>query len=133
STPDGGYLVTGTGSTVKGVGKGGTDFWVVKTDNNGNKQWDKRYGGTLNDALASVVSTSDGGYLLAGTSNSRISNDKSQNSFTRDYWILKVNNNGAKQWDKTYGNIVTDDELTSVTSTADGGYLLGGKASSVFV
>ncbi|QMU30032.1 T9SS type A sorting domain-containing protein [Adhaeribacter radiodurans] len=133
STSDGGYLVTGTGSTIKGVGKGGNDYWVVKTDNNGNKQWDKRYGGTRNDALASVVSTSDGGYLLAGTSNSLINNDKSQDSFTRDYWVLKVNEVGDKQWDKTYGNIITDDELTSVISTADGGYLLGGKANSVFV
>lgn len=132
---DGGYLLGGySSSNVSGDkhenSKGDVDYWIVKLDPYGNLEWDKTYGGTGADYLYGVAPTADGGYLLAGTSASDASGDKSEN--TRggvDFWIIKVDNNGNKIWDKTLGG----DEfefLSSVIPGADGGYLLGGLSAS---
>src|SRR5678815_4232341 len=68
------------------------------------KQWDKRFGGSHSDALYTVLETSDGGYLLAGDSNSPGDGDKTDDSWgSTDFWIIKVDSNGEKQWDKDYG------------------------------
>lgn len=90
------------------------------------KQWDKRLGGTSNDELHSLQQTTDGGYILGGHSQSGMSGDKTQpswgNSF--DYWIVKIDSLGLKQWDKRFGG-TDDDLLTSLQQTSDGGYILG--------
>ena len=71
-----------------------------KVDALGNKVWDKRYGGSGDDECHSVVATTDGGYLLAGESNSTNDGDKSQPSQGKeDYWIVKIDANGSKLWD----------------------------------
>jgi predicted secreted protein/acetyl esterase/lipase len=63
----GGYVIIGsTGS----FGAGGTDVWLLKTDSSGNMLWSQTYGGTGNDQGYSVIQTSDGGYALAGYTNS---------------------------------------------------------------
>jgi hypothetical protein len=66
-TSDGGYIVAGFTSSF---GAGGSDFFLIKTDANGNLQWAKTYGGTSNDYAYSFQQTSDGGYILAGWANS---------------------------------------------------------------
>ena len=106
STSDGGYLLVGYSYSGAGGDKsqnsqGGNDYWAVKIDGNGNKVWDKTFGGTSNDYAQSVVSTSDdGGYLLVGYScletNHRIRRGD-------DYWAVKIDGNGNKVWDKTFG------------------------------
>src|SRR5690606_29481094 len=108
-TSDGGYLLAGySDSSNSGDksenSKGGNDYWIIKTDASGNKQWDKTIGGSSYDILCSAIQTSDGGYLLAGYSASSISGDKSENSKGGfDYWIVKMDASGNKQWDKTFG------------------------------
>lgn len=130
---DGSYLIGG--NTIGSVGgdksennKGGSDFWIIKIDKNGNKLWDKTLGGSDDDRLTSI--NSNGGYLLGGYSNSSASADKSENSKGDfDYWIIKIDVNGNKIWDKTLGSS-EDDRLTSIVSLSNGGYLLGGYSNS---
>ena len=132
---DGGYIIGGTTASDSGCDIsqptwGGYDYWIVKLDSLGNKQWDKRYGGSGADFLSKVKQTKDGGYIVAGSSNSGISGDKTQPNWdttlsTDDYWIVKIDNAGNKQWDKRFGS--TDgDGCNDIIQTPDGGYLIGG-------
>jgi hypothetical protein len=106
--------------------RGGPDYWIVKTDSAGNKLWDRRFGGNYEDICYALQKAADGGYILGGTSTSGISWDKTQDSWgSLDYWIVKVNAGGFKQWDKRFGGSGSD-RMDSVQQTGDGDYLLGG-------
>jgi hypothetical protein len=138
-TTDGGFIAGGWSMSNANGDKsepcrGNEDYWVVKADAFGNKQWDKSYGGINLDELHSVKQTADGGYILGGFSNSGISGDRTEPNwdtiggtfgFTRDYWVVKTDSLGNKQWDKRYGGTL-DDYLYSLQQTTDGGYILGG-------
>lgn len=134
-TIDGGFISGGWSLSAqsgnKSAGsKGGTDYWVVKTDINGNKLWDYTFGGVGTEKLYSVQQTSDGGYILGGSSNSGIGPDKSQvGRGMEDFWIVKLDANGTKIWDKTFGGNLID-ILYSIRQTPDGGYILGGSSGS---
>ncbi|PSR53946.1 hypothetical protein AHMF7605_10665 [Adhaeribacter arboris] len=135
--PGGGYLVAGTSYSPASGDKsdenqGYSDYWIVKIDLYGNKIWDKTFGGSSADDLEAVLATSDGGFLIGGTSFSGISGDKSEinrGENSSDYWIIKINRNGEKVWDKTFGGVGTD-YLASLVATPDGQYLLGGSSNS---
>jgi hypothetical protein len=102
----------------------------VKLDAMGNKLWDKTIGGSEDDVLYSLQQTADGGYILGGYSYSYSNGDKTEPSRGRnDYWIVKLDSAGNKQWDKTIGGD-QDDMFHSLQQTRDGGYILGGKSSS---
>jgi hypothetical protein len=93
-------------------------------------EWQNTIGGIWNDQLFSIQQTSDGGYILGGTSSSSISGDKLENSYgSYDYWIVKTDSLGAIQWQNTIGGS-SGDNLKSVQQTTDGGYILGGESSS---
>ncbi|QHT68237.1 hypothetical protein GXP67_17105 [Rhodocytophaga rosea] len=134
-TADGGFLVGGHSySSISGdktaANKGAIDYWVVKISSDGTKQWDKSFGGDGFDDLTSLIQTSDGGFLLAGHSDSGVGGDKSQASKgDSDYWIVKTTSDGTKQWDKSFGGDGFDD-LTSLIQTSDGGFLVGGHSYS---
>ena len=102
-TKDGGYIFGGySESDISGdvtqANRGSSDYWVVKTDANGIKQWDARFGGTSVDRLTALQQTTDGGYILGGISFSGIGGDKTQpNKGVNDYWIVKINAKGKKQ------------------------------------
>lgn len=139
-TSDGGYLLGGySGSGITGdksqSSKGSVDFWLVKVDALGNKIWDRCYGGNKWDTIKSFYLTSDLGVIMAGQSDSDVSGDKSepnanQGSLTFiDYWIVKIDSNGVKQWDKTYGGLESD-YCRVVKQTLDGGYIVGGDSWS---
>ncbi len=134
-TIDGGYILGGySNSNISGDKTenplGGFDYWIVKTDSIGAILWQNTIGGNADDWLQSVIQTSDGGYLLGGTSNSDISGDKTENCVgIRDFWIVKTNNLGVIQWQNTIGGSSLDD-LTSIAQTSDGGFILGGWSES---
>ena len=134
-TSDGGYILgggsySGVSGNKSSPGFGSNDYWIVKIDANGSKQWDKSYGGNGGDAFCALVQTSDGGYLLGATSDSGVSGNKTSAGFgSNDFWLVKIDANGNKQWDKSFGGS-NDDYLTSLQKTADGGYILGGNTSS---
>ena len=131
STNDGGYLLVGqtqagANSAVSDSIRGSADAWLAKFNAQGVKQWDRRYGGTSLDDALSVVQTADGGYLVGGASTSGRANDKSEpNRGYYDYWVLKIDAQGRKLWDRTYGS-QDQDFLQKVWQTADGGYFLAG-------
>lgn len=133
--PDGGYLLggwseSGIGGDKTESSKGGHDFWVVKINSDGSKAWDRTIGGSAWDEMNSLTSTSDGGYLLGGWSASDIGEDKTEiNRGYRDFWIVKIDAEGTKVWDKTFGGGGID-ELHGLTNTFDGGYVLGGWSAS---
>lgn len=130
-TADGGYLIGSAtdaqlGGDVSEASFGNFDFWVIKLDSLGHKQWDKRFGGTDNDFLIDMIKTPDGGYVLGGNSYSGINGNKSEASRGQlDYWIVKIDSIGNKQWDKTLGGI-GNDYFSSLLGTNDGGYIIGG-------
>ncbi|MBK9731070.1 MAG: putative metal-binding motif-containing protein [Chitinophagaceae bacterium] len=134
-TQDGGFILGGyTLSDVNGdvtvAGKGGYDFWLVKTDGNGLKLWDKRYGGLLDDKGKSIYETSDGGFVLGGWSESGISGDKTQDTKgATDYWVLRTDAFGNMLWDLDLGGN-GDERLHDVPQTFDGGFIIGGHSNS---
>ncbi len=133
---DGGFLLAGYSNSPAGGDKtdpsqGGNDYWIVRTDSAGNKIWDRRYGGTASDALDAAIQTADGGFLLAGSSASDAGGDKSQGNWgVVDYWIVKTDSTGAKQWDRRFGGTLADQFVNDVVQTADGGFLFGGTSHS---
>jgi len=137
-TADGGYIIGGpSGSDISGDktenGYGGEDYWIVKTDANGNIQWQKTIGGNDWDILKVIQQTSDGGYIQGGFSNSDSSGLKTENNIggggNVDYWIIKTDQTGNIQWQNTLGGY-SDDKLQSIEQTTDGGYILGGRSNS---
>jgi len=141
-TKDGGYILAGaSASYMSGNKSQGTqglyDYWIVKVDSLGNKQWDKDFGGIEDDYLYACQQTSGGGYILGGYSFSGIGGDKTQASndtstmqnYRGDYWIVKTDSLGIKQWDKSYGGY-NSDMLYSLQQTTDNGYILGGASIS---
>ncbi|HEX5152760.1 MAG TPA: T9SS type A sorting domain-containing protein [Parafilimonas sp.] len=134
-TSDGGYILGGYSlSNISGdkteATRGNYDYWIVKIDANGLKQWDRCFGGSKDDQLYSLQQTTDGGYILGGYSGSNISGDKTENSRgAYDYWVIKINSNGLKQWDKRFGGMMYD-FCYSIHQTADSGYILGGVSQS---
>jgi hypothetical protein len=138
-TSDKGYLLGGlSASGVSGDKSqatwGGIDFWIVKIDSSGNKVWDKDFGGTLDDVLYKLVQTNDGGYLLGGMTNSGANGDITETNFdttmvTPDYWIIKIDSMGNKLWDKRYGGS-GEDVLYDLCQTEDMGFILGGLSKS---
>ncbi|MAB39096.1 MAG: hypothetical protein CL528_03480 [Aequorivita sp.] len=134
-TNDGGFVVGGfSESNISGEktenSRGGYDYWVVKFDNSGNIQWQKTLGGDQDDYLRKIIQISDDGYIVLGYSSSGISGDKTENSQGgTDYWILKLDVSGNIMWQKTIGSD-DNDTVADVEQAADGGFLIGGTASS---
>jgi len=126
----GGYSESGIGGDKTQASWGGSDYWIVKTDALGNKQWDMDFGGTGSDYLYSIQQTADKGFILGGSSISGISGDKSQPSWGNfDYWIVKTDSQGIKQWDMGFGGSA-DEWLYSIQQTIDSGFILGGYSNS---
>jgi len=135
-TSDGGYILGGSSWSLSGGDKtessyGSEDFWMVKIDSLGNKEWDKDFGGFDSDILYSLVQTSDGGFLAGGRSGSDIGGNKTQPLWGGyDYWLVKLDASGNKQWDRSYGGTGNEDEFGNITLTPDSGYLIAGTSYS---
>lgn len=110
--------------------RGQHDYWIVKTDSHGRKEWDKTIGGNYGDNLQSLQQTADGGYILGGFSNSNVSGEKTENGRGwNDYWVVKISAEGKVQWDKTIGGD-DNDYLQAIEQMKDGGYIVGGYSIS---
>lgn len=118
-TLDGGYVLVGA---TFSFGAGHRDGHLIKTDSDGNVQWDKTFGGGNHDATGWVEQTTDGGYIVAGYTNSYGVGDL-------DAYLIKTDPNGDQEWQQTFGG-PNRDQAYSVRPTADGGYVLGGISHS---
>ncbi len=130
-TADGGFIIAADTSSTEGdvMGNhGGSDIWVIKLDASGNVQWRRCYGGANDDTAGSVQTTSDGGYILIGTTNSS-DGDVSDNHGGSDIWVARLNAAGHIQWQRSLGGSGTDNGF-SVIQMRDGGYLAAGQTSS---
>jgi hypothetical protein len=137
-TRDGGYIAggyswPGAGGTKTETGYGDNDFWVTRLDASGNPLWDRCFGGTSYELLTSLAETTDGGFILAGQSESGVSGNKTspgRGGGFSDFWIVRIDSNGNKLWDASFGG-ASPDELEVVRQTSDGGFILGGSSWSV--
>jgi hypothetical protein len=119
-TSDGGYAFAGTTCSF---GAGNHDSWLVKTDAFGNMEWNQTYGGADADGSSSMIHTTDGGYVLAGSTNSFGAGEY-------DFWLIKTDEAGNMQWNRTYGGAGSD-IASSLIETSDGGYAIAGYTYSV--
>ncbi len=135
-TFDGGYIVSGAtfsndGNVSGNHGGQGEDAWVVKLNSKGEIEWQRCYGGTkLDYAFGGIKQTRDSGYIVACSTNS---NDGDINGGFRDspdYWIIKLDNQGAIKWQNTYGGSYAE-EPKSIEQTYDGGYIAIGYTNSI--
>jgi hypothetical protein len=120
-TSDGGYIVAGsTGS----FGAGSYDVYLIRTNDLGDTLWTRTYGGSNSDVAYSVQQTSDGGFLIAGSTF-----PDSAGLGGEDVYLIKTNDLGDTLWTKLYGDSLSD-YGRSVQQTSDGGYIIAGYSSS---
>jgi hypothetical protein len=108
--------------------RGSMDLLVIRTDGDGNRLWQRSYGGSGYDAAASILATNDGGFLIAGQTTSR-DGDVAGVHGNNDFWLVKLDGSGNKLWSRTYGGSGYDG-AAAMAATPDGGCVLAGYASS---
>ena len=137
-TSDGGYIVGGYSSSsangdVSGTthgALGSNDYWIVKLDDLGRILWEKLIGGSGEDIAYSIEQPTDGGFIVAGYSNSPgDGNVTGPNMGGFDYWIVKLDLDGNIEWNKLIGGNL-DEKAHSIQHTTDGGYIVAGISSS---
>ena len=119
-TSDGGYAIA---SITESFGAGGADVYVVKLDANGNLQWTKTIGGPESEIGSSLIQTSNGGYAIAGYT-------QSFGAGSGDVYVVKLDANGNLQWTKTISAKNKNYSKSSLIQTSDGGYAIAGKTES---
>ena len=118
-TTDGGYIMAGT---TDSYGAGGEDVYLVKANALGNKEWEQTFGGSGWDNAYSVRQATDGGYIIAGTTDSYGAN-------WENVYLIKTDASGNMVWEQTFGGS-SDEYAYSVEQTTDGGYIMAGETSS---
>jgi len=119
-TSDSGYVVAGRYNPYD---FGNMDVYLIKTKENGDTLWTRRYGGLWSDEGNSVQQTTDTGYIIAGFTNSHTA------GANIDVYLIKTDENGDTVWSKTYGGAQSDRGY-SVQQTFDNGYIIAGKTNS---
>jgi len=119
-TKDGSFVTSGC-VWSKGAGRG--DIYVAKLNKSGDLVWDKTFGGREDDEAHSIIQTEDGGYVLTGFTLSEDTGD-------RDIWVIKLDKDGNKVWDKTLGG-ASEDWANSIVQTKDKGYMVAGWTKSM--
>jgi hypothetical protein len=115
-TSDGGFIIVGF---TYSFGAGDRDAWIIKTDSNGDEQWNRTFGGPYEDFIESVQQTNDGGYIFAGYTAPDC-------LYCSEGWLIKTDMNGDTQWTKTYNKGIF---FESAYPTSDGGYMLVGETN----
>jgi len=118
-TTDGGYIVAGW---TESFGSGEEDAYILKLNSKGEIEWQKTFGGEVSDLANSIQQTTDGGYIVAGWT-------ESFGSVRQDIYILKLSSKGEVQWQKTFGGL-DKDAANSIQQTTDGGYIVAGSTES---
>jgi len=114
-TTDGGYAMAGF---TNSFGAGNGDMYIVKLDASGTLQWSRTVGGNNPDYAYSIIQTTDGGYAVAGRT-------QSFGAGNQDMYIVKLDGSGTLQWSRTVGG-TGEDGASSIIQTTDGGYAVAG-------
>jgi len=118
-TSDGGYIITGHTGPASPLED--SDVYLIKTNEYGNKVWEKTFGGSASEVSRCVQQTSDGGYILTGTTYSFSGGDL----MDPDIYLIKTDQFGNKQWEKNLGGGGREAGYC-VRQTSDGGYVIVG-------
>ena len=116
-TSDGGYIIVGY---TNSYGAGEEDVWLLKTDKNGDHEWNQTYGGEALEKGHFVQQTKNGGYIITGCTESFGIDNR------EDIWLIKTDENGDHEWNQTYGG-VGEDLGECVRQITDGGYIVTGR------
>jgi len=130
-TTDGGYIIAGYSSSDDGdvsENHGQDDYWIVKLTSAGDIDWQKSFGGSSIDRAYCINQTTEGGYIIAGTTFSN-NGDVSMNHGYIDYWIVKLTSAGDIVWQKSLGGSDYD-YAYSIQQTIDEGYIVAGYTKS---
>lgn len=138
-TNDNGYLITGVLDVSASGGQGnsktvlaalhaGGDYWAIKLNANGEKEWSQFFGGTFTDTPYDVVETSDNSFIIVGSSDSD-DVDIKNNKGTYDFWVVKLSNTGDLIWEKSFGGSEID-EAWGIVATNDGNFIIVGDTRS---
>jgi len=138
-TRDNGYLLTGVLDVSASNGQGdrhaavrqrhaGGDYWAVKLNSSGVREWSNYYGGSFTDTAYDAIQTQDNGYIIIGSSDSN-DVDISNSNGGYDFWVVKISKTGSLGWGKTFGGSEID-EARAITSSNDGNYLIVGDTRS---
>ncbi|WP_239000238.1 hypothetical protein [Hyunsoonleella ulvae] len=137
-TNDNGYLITGVldvsasngqgNSKANGTLHAGGDYWAIKLDTNGEKQWSKFFGGTFTDTPYDVVQTKNDNYIIVGSSDSD-DVDIKNNKGTYDFWVVNISEDGNLLWEKSFGGSEID-EAWGVTISNDDNLIIIGDTRS---
>jgi len=135
TTIDQQYLITGSSIQSKKITSenkqnDGYDFHLVKLNQQGEEIWEKYFSGQNHDFLSATVATQEGGFLLAGTSNSSKGLDKKDSGKGgSDIWLIRINEFGDELWQKTLGS-AQDEEAKAVIQTTDFGFFVAGNVQN---
>jgi hypothetical protein len=130
-TSDGGYIAVLYSASNDGDitgNHGGMDLIIQKMSANGTVEWQKIYGGTMDESISKFIATTDGGYAIIGTTSSN-DGDVSGNHGLSDIWMVKITSLGIMEWQKCFGG-TNYERGDSIQQTTDGGYVIGGTAGS---
>ncbi len=137
-TNDNGYLLSGVLDVSASNGQGdrnsivsrhaGGDYWVIKLNASGIKQWSNYYGGSNTDTAYDAIQTEDDGYIIIGSSDSN-DVDVSNNQGGYDFWVIKISDTGALVWEKSFGGGEID-EARAISQSSDGNYIIVGDTRS---
>jgi len=117
-TSDSGYIITGC---TDSFGSGDLDIYLIKINAHGDTLWTKVYGRTGHDIGCSVKQTPDGGYIVAGFT-------ETQSGYT-DIYLIRTNEDGDSLWTKVYGAQYYD-FCNSMIQPTEGEFVLAGLAES---
>ncbi len=141
ATPDNGFIIGATTNSINNGdvtgSHGGKDIWVIKTDDDGNVQWKRCYGGTRTDGGGSfndvpgviVKPVSNNQFVIFGnvaSPDGDIVNIHTDPAFTPDIWVARIDNTGAIIWAKCYGSSEIE-RFGTIQETADGGFVFIGE------
>ncbi len=138
-TRDGGYFITGFLDVTASGGDGNDDgnnaakhgvgeFWGIKLNASGEKEWRRFFGGSNNDRSYDTIQTEDGSFLMIGSTES-VDFDVTDSQGSYDFWVVKVNPEGTKLWQKSFGGTEIDIAY-AIAPTGDGKYVVVGDSRS---